>query len=76
MNAVIHRAYSNFGDHIRLAVFDDRVEVSSPAGFPGITPLGDLLEVRRFARNPRIARVMTDLSYGQNWWEGCAAWWP
>ena len=70
VNAVIHRAYSNFGDHIRLAVFDDRVEVSSPGRFPGITPLGDLLEVRRFARNPRIARVMTDMSYGQELGEG------
>ncbi len=70
VNAVIHRAYSNFGDHIRLAVFDNRIEVSSPGRFPGITALDDLLGVRRFARNPRIARVMTDLSYGQELGEG------
>ena len=70
VNAVIHRAYSNFGDHIRLEVFDDHVEISSPGRFPGITALGDLMEVRRFARNPRIARVMSDLSYGQELGEG------
>ena len=70
VNAVIHRAYSNFGDHIRLEVFDDRIEISSPGRFPGITSLDDLTEVRRFARNPRIARVMSDLSYGQELGEG------
>ena len=70
VNAVIHRAYSNFGDHIRLTVFDDRVEVSSPGRFPGITSLADLTQVQRFSRNPRIARVMSDLSYGQELGEG------
>ena len=51
-------------------MFDDRVEISSPGRFPGITAAGDLTEVRRFARNPRIARVMADLSYGQELGEG------
>lgn len=70
VNAVIHRAYSNFGDHIRLTVFDDRVEMFSPGRFPGITSLDDLTQVQRFSRNPRIARVMADLSYGQEMGEG------
>ena len=70
VNAVLHRSYSVFGDHTRVTVFDDRVEVSSPGQFPGIITLGDLLDVRRFARNPRIARVMTELSYGQELGEG------
>ena len=70
VNAVIHRAYSNFGDHIRLTVFDDRVEVFSPGRFPGITSPDDLTQVQRFSRNPRIARVMADLSYGQEMGEG------
>ena len=70
VNAVIHRAYSNFGDHIRVGIFDDRIEVSSPGRFPGITSLGDLMSVRRFARNPRMARVMAELSYGQELGEG------
>ena len=70
VNAVLHRSYSNFGDHIRATVFDDRIEVSSPGRFPGITALDDLTNVRRFARNPRIARVMAELSYGQEFGEG------
>ena len=73
VNAVIHRAYSNFGDHVRVTVFDDRVEVSSPGRFPGLAAargLTDLANVPRFARNPRIARVMADLAYGQELGEG------
>ncbi len=70
VNGVIHRSYSNFGDHIRVTVFDDRVEVSSPGQFPGVITLDDLTDVKRFARNPRIARVMADLSYGQELGEG------
>ena len=70
VNSVIHRAYSNFGDHIRLEIFDNRIEISSPGRFPGITSLDDLTKVQRFARNPLIARVMTELSYGQEMGEG------
>ena len=70
VNAVVHRSYGNFGDHIRVEVFDDRVEVSSPGRFPGITTLNDLTKVLRFARNPRIARVMAEMSYGQEMGEG------
>lgn len=70
VNAVIHRAYSNFGDHIRITIFDDRVEVANPGRFPGVASAQDLANVPRFARNPRIARVMADLSYGQELGEG------
>lgn len=70
VNAVLHRAYSNFGDHIRVSVFDDRIEVSSPGRFPGVSRPGDLTHVRRFARNPRIARVMAELEYGEELGEG------
>lgn len=70
VNAVIHRAYSNFGDHIRISVFDDRIEVFSPGRFPGVNRPDDLSNVPRFARNPRIARVMKDLAYGEEMGEG------
>ena len=70
VNAVIHRSYGNFGDHIRIEVFDDRIEITSPGRFPGLTPLYDLMNVPRFARNPRIARVMSEMSFGQEMGEG------
>lgn len=70
VNAVVHRSYSNAGDHIRVEVFDDRIEIHSPGRFPGLVNLDDPLNATRFARNPRIARVCADLHFGQELGEG------
>ncbi len=70
VNAVVHRSYSLAGDHIRVEVFDDRIEISSPGRFPGLVDLTDPLHSTRFARNPRIARVCSDLRFGQELGEG------
>jgi ATP-dependent DNA helicase RecG len=70
VNAVIHRSYSISGDHIRVDIFDDRIEIESPGRFPGIAEASDPLRVTRFARNPRIARVCADLDFGQELGEG------
>ena len=64
VNAVVHRSYSLSGDHIRIEIFDDRIEISSPGRFPGIVDPGDPLHAVRFARNPRIARVCADQHFG------------
>lgn len=70
VNAVVHRSYSMSGDHIRVEIFDDRIEISSPGRFPGLVKLDDPLNTVRFARNPRIARVVADLDFGQDLGEG------
>lgn len=70
VNAAVHRSYSLAGDHIRVEVFDDRIEVSSPGRFPGLVDLSSPLHATRFARNPRIARVCADLQFGQELGEG------
>jgi ATP-dependent DNA helicase RecG len=70
VNAAVHRSYSMAGDHIRVEIFDDRIEISSPGRFPGLVDLDDPLQTMRFARNPRIARVCADLSLGQELGEG------
>lgn len=70
VNAVVHRSYSMSGDHIRVDVFDDRIEVHSPGRFPGVVRLDDPLNAIRYARNPRIARVAADLAFGQELGEG------
>lgn len=64
VNAVAHRSYSVSGDHIRVEIFDDRIEISSPGRFPGIVDPADPLNSVRFARNPRIARVCADQHFG------------
>jgi ATP-dependent DNA helicase RecG len=70
VNAAVHRSYSLAGDHIRVDIFDDRIEIWSPGRFPGLADLSDPLTTTRFARNPRIARVCADLSFGQELGEG------
>jgi ATP-dependent DNA helicase RecG len=70
VNAVVHRSYSMGGDHIRVTIFDDRIEFESPGRFPGVVDLSDPPALTRFARNPRIARVCADLRFGQELGEG------
>lgn len=70
VNAVVHRSYSLAGDHIRVEVFPDRIEIESPGRFPGLADPRRPLEISRYARNPRIARVCSDLRITQERGEG------
>lgn len=70
VNAVIHRSYSLAGDHIRVEIYPDRIEIESPGRFPGLVDPSKPLDISRFARNPRIARVCADLRIGQELGEG------
>lgn len=70
VNAVVHRSYSMSGDHIRVEIFPDRVEITSPGRFPGLADPTNPLSISRHARNPRIARVCSDLGITQELGEG------
>ena len=70
VNTVVHRSYSMASDHIRVSIFPHRIEVSSPGRFPRLVDLSKPLEIARYARNPRIARVCSDLGYAQELGEG------
>jgi len=60
VNAVTHRSYSLQGDHIRVSLFDDRMEVASPGRLPGPVRVDNIRQTR-FSRNPKISRVLSDL---------------
>lgn len=70
VNAVVHRSYSVQGDHIHVDIYDDRIVIESPGRFPGLVDPAKPLAIKRFARNPRIARVCTDLRITQEFGEG------
>lgn len=70
VNAAVHRSYSLAGDHIRVEIFDDRMEIESPGRFPGLVDPSNPQDAPRVARNPRIARVCADQSFGQELGEG------
>ena len=70
VNAVVHRSYSIGGDHVRVELFPDRIEITSPGRFPGTADPTDPESISRNARNPRIARVCADLGITQELGEG------
>jgi ATP-dependent DNA helicase RecG len=70
VNAVVHRSYSQIGDHVRFEIFTDRVEISSPGRFPGLVDLNNPLNISRYSRNPLIARVCSDLGITRELGEG------
>lgn len=70
VNAAVHRSYSLGGDHIRIEIFSDRIEIESPGRFPGVFNPANPMGAPRYARNPRIARVCADQNFGQELGEG------
>ncbi len=62
VNAVAHRDYSIAGDGIRLFVFSDRLEVTSPGKLAGPVTLANIAE-ERFSRNSIIVQVLSDLGF-------------
>ncbi|MDR1710668.1 MAG: putative DNA binding domain-containing protein [Propionibacteriaceae bacterium] len=70
VNAVIHRSYAWAGDHIRVEIFLDRIEITSPGGLAGPGDHRRPLDIKRYARNPRIARVCAELGIAQELGEG------
>jgi ATP-dependent DNA helicase RecG len=62
VNAASHRDYSIQGDGIRLFIFRDRLEVTSPGGLPGPVTLDNIVE-ERFSRNSVVVQVLSDMGF-------------
>ncbi len=69
VNAVIHRDYSISGSCILLAVYDNRLEVTSPGGLAGQVTV-DNIQDRQYNRNPIIAKRMFEMAYFDSWGQG------
>ncbi len=62
VNAVAHRDYSISGDGIRLYIFKDRMEITSPGLLPGPVTISNIAD-ERFSRNPAIVQVLADMGF-------------
>jgi ATP-dependent DNA helicase RecG len=62
VNAVAHRDYSITGDQIRVFLFADRLEVTSPGHLPGPVTVDNIAE-ERFSRNEVIVQVLADMGF-------------
>jgi ATP-dependent DNA helicase RecG len=79
INALIHRKYTLPGA-VKIALFDDRLEIFSPGSFPGIITVNSLGDGSTYLRNPLIAkfarkfRLVEKLGSGiKEIFESCAA---
>lgn len=70
INAVVHADYSQSGAPIRVAIFEDRVEIENPGLLPfGIT-LDDLSRGVSKLRNRILGRVFKELGLIEQWGSG------
>lgn len=60
MNALLHRKYTIAGA-IKVALYDDRIEIFSPGDFPGLVDINNLGDGTTFLRNPVLVRLAYQL---------------
>lgn len=70
MNAVVHADYSHMGAPIRLALFDDRVEIENPGLLPFGLTVEDIRQGVSKLRNRVIGRVFHELRLIEQWGSG------
>lgn len=70
INAVVHADYSQRGAPIRIAFFDDRLEIEDPGLLPFGLTLQDMRDGVSRLRNRVIARVFRELGYIEQWGSG------
>jgi predicted HTH transcriptional regulator len=70
MNAVVHADYGQRGTRIRLAVFDDRIEIENPGLLPFGLTVEDIQGGTSKLRNRVIGRVFYELRLIEQWGSG------
>ena len=70
INAIVHADYSQIGAPLRIAIYDDRVEIENPGILlPGMT-IEDVKQGVSKIRNRVIARVFRELGLIEQWGSG------
>ena len=70
VNAVVHADYSQQGAPLRVAVFDDRIEIESPGLLPFGMTVDDMRSGVSRIRNRVVARTFRELGYIEQWGSG------
>ena len=70
INALVHADYSQRGGPVRIAFFDDRIEIENPGILlPGMT-VDDMKQGISKIRNPVIARFFREANLIEQWGTG------
>ncbi len=70
MNAIVHADYAQHGAPIRIALFDDRLEVENPGLLPFGLTIEDIQKGISKLRNRVIGRVFQELGLIEQWGSG------
>ncbi len=70
INAVVHAEYSQRGAPLRVAIFDDRVEIENPGLLPAGLTIDDIRAGISKLRNRVIGRVFNELGLVEQWGSG------
>jgi len=70
INAVIHRDYSLQGKDIKVAIFDDMLEITSPGTIPPTIDLNNLTAGQSEIRNKTLAPIFKELQLIEQWGTG------
>ena len=70
INAVIHRDYSILGSDIKVAIYDDMLEITSPGPLPDLLSFEDLGTGRSEIRNRVLAPIFKDMKLIEAWGSG------
>ena len=63
VNALVHRDYSIAGTDIMLAIFSNRLEITSPGQLPNTITTDGMKAGARYARNQTLVHIMRDYGY-------------
>ena len=70
VNAVQHRSYVDSSKPIYVALYDDRLEITSPGGIPSSLNVDLICQGRSAHRNPSISRIFRAASISEGWGNG------
>lgn len=70
MNAIVHADYAQRGAPIRIALFDDRLEIENPGLFPFGLTIEDIQKGVSKLRNRVIGRIFQELGLIKHWGSG------
>lgn len=70
INAIIHRDYAILGSDIKVAIYDDMLEITSPGPLPDSLPIEELGTGRSEIRNRILAPIFKDMKLIEAWGSG------
>lgn len=70
INAIVHRDYSLTGKDVKIAIFDDMLEITSPGTIPPSIDLENLTAGQSEIRNKTLAPVFKELQLIEQWGSG------